>query len=543
MNDAASDSGTAGGGDYASIDDLIELATIRHLEEAPGKYGKDTLSGPSGEGRVYTDPNEPWEWAAENGVAGSEESAKKADTVKINGDDTITMEYVGDPGKITWVLKGGQAWDEVYSRFEEVKPTFERTETYVPTGYTNCLEILANAKKKLKPVESLEDQAESLLEIDATNSGSGSDKEALKSIFGNTTTDWDCISKISGNLSHWDGRAAEIFKGVYIDRFPSVLTGQMLVAAVLEQALSIVRTAFTSTFHESNASLQDTYQLLEAFPDVSEGQAGATDWKQVLGYVSGASAAFAGAAALIPGPGTAISGVATIVSGGATLGAMVVESPTHKELEGKPRYIKGGTVVKIMDNFHQRLKSFLDAVQNSENELKKWLEGFNDVVSDKNTEGITVYTTWGDDVVLKQWNSFFEIKPPDLGKIDSGTSHDAISSENGLGSAPDEGASFSGELEQLLKTGYKYLPQLADNYSSLSVSNADDDIESAFTRDGGTSPVYSPWIELFQVFDSMITNSETHLGDVAKGLITAAESYASADTAAGDELRRTSDYI
>lgn len=46
MNDLASDSGTAGGGDYATIDDLIELATIRHIHDAEcdsvGWYGRNS---------------------------------------------------------------------------------------------------------------------------------------------------------------------------------------------------------------------------------------------------------------------------------------------------------------------------------------------------------------------------------------------------------------------------------------------------------------------------------------------------------------------
>lgn len=532
------------------VDELIDIATTRHLEDDPHKV-------------VCEDADGPYKYLMENHWSGGDnlDEVRQEFHVDVvdNGDDSYTVNPPGaafDPK--TFYVQYGQAWQSERAIFEYVKKNFEQVLSYDQHAFGVPVLQMEMTRDDLTPVADLETYADELLDADLieTDPEADEDDESAESPMDkfNVADRWDSAAVVSESLSSWHGDAARMFKGAYTDRLPSILTGQMMVARVLEQSISIVGESFKGVRRESTGLLYEATNMLELYPYHTPVESDSTDWKSVLENVAGVAGAVGGIAAVLPGPGTAIAAGAGVVAGTATLGSMVVESPEHQAAVAEPVPVEGDTVVEIMSNFNQRIGKYISVVDDTESLLARELGDFSDFVTDKTTNGATVYLTWGDDVVLSQWNSFFEPIEPALGSIGSDTGHSDISDTDMMGHAPREGEAFAADLQSLLNAGNDYLPDLGGNYSRMGNKDTVDGLEEAFTRtEHGSNPaagdytsslqgpLYPVWVDLHEVFTSMLTNTGSNLSAAGQALVIIAHSFAAEDEAAAAALRESSE--
>lgn len=525
------------------VEALIDLATSRYIEEDQQNL-------------VVQSESEIWQWICDAGYAGGPEAAKTADVVTNHGDQSVTVEITmsqdiesNADGKVTFYVEHGEAWNAIRKQFEYVKSSVEYAMSFSRDGLDSSAVDMQIICDGLKPSSDMASNADALLSTNISDFGS---KDKMAGAF-EVSDNWSAAPAVSSALADWTGIAAETFRGVYTDRIPSIAAGQLMVAMVLEQSISTVAAAFKNLRSETALLIIDVINYLDVYP-ISNLEIDGVPWNTILTAVSGAATIVAGIAAPIPGPGTAISVTATIIAGAATLGAMVVEDPVHQELVSTPVPIEGDTVTQIMGNFKNRIDAYITAAENAEKVMAKAVSGYTEFFTDKTARGITVHLTHGGELSLSQWNSFFALKEPAIADVSSDTSYSKVSDIDLMGKAPDQGESFAGNLQKLLRSGHDWLPDMASTFDSFGSKGADEGLQDGFTREhsgynnavgeftsSDAGPLYPVWIELYEAFNSMVSQTSSNLNAAAEGLIAAAEAFAGQDHAAASELRESSE--
>ena len=534
------------------LDDLIDLVTTAHIQDNP-------------DNTVYKDESDLWNWVAKVGFSGSPAEAKTYFTqggnmpgpppghANYNSDDTIDIQLEGAAwNKQTWYKYKGSAWQGQRPQFEYSKPHFDQAMSYSYDGLDNGCFLMKMYEDDLTPKGNItENEIDDLTKVNVSTSGGKSPTSGAQQIFSEESNEWNEAGAASKFLEPWQGRMAEVFKGAYIDRLPSILVGQCMTAKVLEQSLTICKDSYHGVRWQTQDLLDQAIELFQVYPFQGDGSSGdSTDWKTILSDVSGVATVVAGISTFFP-PAYPVTALATIVAGGAAIGANIVESPKHKESLSNEIKLEGHSASEIYANFVLRIQTYLGEVDNTEQILKKTLSDYKTKVEDKSTGGATIYLTFGNDLQLTQWESFFALKKPGVASIDSSDSYSDISNSDNMGAAPATGEQFSGDLNELFKVGQVYLPDLANNYGALTISDASDGVEKGFTRtsavstrqrdytETGSGAVYPAWSALYTVFRQMLSSTEANMRDAGKGLTAAAVSFAHHDKTAAGKIDQT----
>jgi hypothetical protein len=139
------------------------------------------------------------------------------------------------------------------------------------------------------------------------------------------------LDKVKGTESYiedWTGVAAKNFKSFFIDPFPSVVSNQFTVAAVLKAALEAEQAVWAAVRTDIDTIAHKVLAALDNMDDC-----GKNEW--TVGFTVLASIAFVGAALAVPGGGIAVG---LTVAGGAfstAAAAPVVGDPPATDYHGE----------------------------------------------------------------------------------------------------------------------------------------------------------------------------------------------------------------
>ncbi|MEV0649199.1 hypothetical protein AB0I28_28485 [Phytomonospora sp. NPDC050363] len=544
MAETFDDGGASGEGDWKStLERLLDLATDRHIEDNPQcvvvtealQPYREQLGASALWGHATTDPASLRSYLLEQAYA-------------FEYDDMVVFD-MPDGRRLSYYLRGGAAWLEVRSTFDGVKAQFEAVMSYSPDSMAGPYQAVKRIRENLTPVTNLSEEFTRLTGPQIT------DAQGELQDYATFNQNWGAYAEIGESLVAWRGMAAEIFNGAYINLIPSILTGQTLVAKVLEDSLDIAATSYTQLRLHAVAALNDAVDILALYPaPVYFGDP--FDWATTLDIIAAGAGTISGVTGFEPGAGTAVSVVFALVAGAASLAKTVIGSPEHVEAKRKPVKIEGDSAREIASNFELLIRTYQNTVHNTEETLRRTLAGFQSFVDDRSAPGVVVRLTWGGDYPVSQRNTFFETMRPSLGDLNADTGFATISGNDYMGEPPHSGAYFATDLQRLLQSGHQWLPDLAANYHGLSGSGAANGVEAAFTRDthgysvsdsesyAGISKgvLYPQWIVLYDELMSMLKTSGDNLDAAASGLIAAAIAYAEQDDAAAKELKDTSAY-
>ena len=522
------------------LDELLDLATTRCIEEIDGNMVVESLDD------AYIN-------LAETGYMGYHDAGELRrhlePYVQSNGDGSYNPYPPSDPtdtdtdylSGTTWYINQGPAWREVRSQFEDLVPLFEQINSHRPDNFAYPLAAMRQIRDDLTPVQDLEDRVDELLTIDIDVNPETNNPIAISP----DGDRWAAMKGVHEAIYNWRGDAAMIFKGTYTSRFPSILTGQMLVASILVQALEMLDASFRELRNESTILVSDTIDMVEisAYAETTSD----VDWATILNTIAGAGTIVAAISAPFPGVGNGIAVAAGIISGGATLLATYLnEDEEFAESKASPVPLEGNTIVEVMDSFRKRTIRYLDVVHGIETFLSEQLPLWQDYFTDRNAPGITIPLIWSNDVELSQWNSFFQPKRPAIADVSDSTNVSDFSSHHMLGDPPREGASFAADLEMLLKAGEQHLPEIAGNYSGLVGRGVTDDLPSAFSRQTSSGEskgaAFQPWMNLYGAFEDMLTGTGENLALAADALVSAANTFAANDVEAAESLAKDSNF-
>lgn len=548
-DDAIDSSGGHGSSDWHHLlERLLDLATDRHIEDDPYSMVcvdmlqayRENLGTASQWGHATGDPASLRAYLLEEQYA-----------VEYAGNDTVVLD-MPDGRQLTYYVHGGAAWRGIRAKFDGVKAVFGDAMSHSPDSLAVNAESMRQVAAVLKPVDNPSGQLDKLTETNLA--GIQGTESALRGLE-NFNARWGAFSSIDGGLAPWDGVAAEIFRGAYIDTIPSILTGQTIVATALADSLTITSNAYRGLRDESLHALRSAVDIMALYPArlmTSE----PFDWSATLDIVAGVAGTVSGVTGFEPGPGTVVSVVAALIAGTASLAKTIIGSPELTEAKARPVNIGGDSALEIMMNFEVLLRTYQNTVTGTEEVLKRTLAGLQAVVDDRAAPGIVIRLTWGGVYPVSQRNTYFETMRPALGDLDSDTKYSTISSNDYMGVPPDSGAPFAADLQRLLLMGHEWLPQLSANYHGLSGSGAASGVDAAFTRsvhgysvgDGeshaGVSKgvLYPQWIALYDDLMGMLKTSGDNLDAAATGLIAVAIAYAEQDDAAAGVLKNDSQY-
>ncbi|MFD0557851.1 hypothetical protein ACFQ3B_12490 [Stackebrandtia endophytica] len=536
--------------------------TDRFIEFDMGGAGDDASVH-----HLYDDDMYPWEWLVEQGFDGSAEQAREhflhgsavdgERSMPVTGsaietdDDQVVIEREGlIYGPDVFVKRGGKRWQEVRSWFEGIKKPYETALSFPKDAFISPGLRMGFAVDDLTPAAEITDaDVDQLSNVDLTVAG---DEPAISKDLNNRLLEndkWSDARTADGFLEGWQGRGAQIFKWVFLERRPSILLGQASTAKALQQSVEILEEAYRNVRIESFTRIWDAEEIFELYPDHSGASGDEVDWVTVLNTVAGAATVVAGGASMVAWTphGATVAGIATIVAGGATIAANVVGSPGHEAEVDKEIKIDGDTVYDLYWNWYDQIQSFIRTVLNSEQVIGQALTDMRlRIEESKSNDGASLETTFGDKEELTEYYSFFVPLAAGEGSFTPGT-------VDGMGPASpngDTGVAFSGDLNELFKAAVNHLPAVADVYRQQAGRDADADMASATQRTVYETAPYGsetsasqsngaalqPWLDLHAAFQSMMTESETNYRDAAEQLRAAAISYRDGDDEAASYL-------
>jgi|GEM_PF-5565528 len=548
------------------LDDIIDLVTDRFIQF---DMGGDVYDGGTNH-HVYETDMYPWEWLVQQGgFSGSPQEAKEyflnggqapaGDDGSMAGgsavetdDDQVIIQRSGAAFTTpdVFVKHKGKKWMEVRGWFEGIKKPYETALSFQQNAFISPEMRMGFAVDDLIPVGSITDaDVEELSRTDVSNAG---DDPAISSDLNdrlNGNDNWNDARTADRFLEGWQGRGAQVFKWTFLERRPSILVGQSLTARALHQSVEILNGAYTNVRSESYSRMWDAQEIFELYPFHNGTGSSATDWKNILTNVAGVATIVAGGATMVSWnpAGATVAGIATIVAGGASLGANIVESPGHEAEVSKKLKIEGEKVADIYWNWYDQIQSFINTVLNSEQVIGDNLTALRTrIEQSKTNSGASLVTTFGDQVDLTEYQSFFAPKAPGEGSFTPGTVDGmGPSSPNG-----DSGAAFSGDLNELFKVAVNHLPAVASVYSQQAGREADGDMSSATQRTmyesspyGGDSyasqsngAALQPWLDLHAAYEEMMNASATNFQAAAEDLKSAAIYYRDKDDEAAENL-------
>ena len=521
---------------------LLDLAADRHIEEDPSRI-------------VYTEPMQPYEEllgaAGPWGITTNDPAALRRHLLENAyaveyANDTVVVD-MPDGREVVYYLHGGKAWRGERTRFENAVPLFERVVSYDAARFKAPIARMTALREDLRPVPGFEDQ------VDAFIAGSAS-PDTLKAAVSALNPAWgDQPRLVDEDLVDWHGDAARAFKGACLYRLPSILTGQTVVAKVLEDALVIVSNSYAGMRGQAARTLEDAIDVVALYPSMV-GPATPANWALVLNIVSGVAATITADSAVV-GQLT-VASAAAIVSGTAAVASAIIGAPANPEVAKPPPSVEGGTVIEIMANFEAVIKKYLDAVDNTERTLARVLGDFDAYVMERGPDVAIVGQTTSGDIGLSRHEAFFKVRSPEITLI-AGSSAGVLDDETNMGPAPEHGKAFSLNLEALLKSGHHRLPSLGDVYFGLAGRGADGGLDSAFSRtsfgyvpgQGGdytattTGVLYPAWASLYDTLTSkLLRGSGDALVAAGEALVLIAKAFAEADAAAAAHLSTFTQY-
>lgn len=502
------ESTTSSNTDLVLIDEIIDLATTKHIEE-------DT------ENVVYdTD-------------ADFKEIIDGPGVTRIEKDHGNGSYDISGWGPSFACIKHGDYWYGVRGQFEYIKDTFQIVDSYKSDWLSDPIQGIGEICRMLAP-------SSPATEIESLSSSNKSETLTVNS-------SWADAESAAEFLEDWHGRAAEAFRGIYINRIGWILCGHTLIAQCLSQSLLAVNSSYGAVKSESMKAANVIYDMLEAYSPTS----GLTEEDKkhastTLAVIAGIGTIVAAAAA-VPTGGASIAAAAGIISGMASIASAAANNIEVKDLESKLN-LGGDTVVDIMDSLETYVRTVIDISMQAEKELAKSLQDCNEYSRGESSEdGISVSMTIGEDIKLKHIEAYFCPREPLLSGVSPDSTHADVQSNDLMGQHENEGYDLAMELSQLLKVGHEYVPSLASNFSDLAGKNVGGNIAPGLTHLDGdgqsVAPLLESWNALYERLNYLMSKTAENLNIAADGLILAAESFAAQDEVAAAELREASKYF
>lgn len=489
------------------IDELIDLAATKHIEETP-------------EHKVYTDETS----------LNQHLKPDKNKTIIDHGNDSYDVHVKGAIHSFV-CLKRGEYWNKVRAEFEYISDTYQIINSYEPYDLVSAISELKTIRDILRPSSPYTEIA------NAEKPGA----TALQ--VNNSWVDRDTVSEFTEG---WNGHAVQAFRGVYIDRIPWILCGHTLMVQCLIESLDTVFSSYRNLQAESLNAAQTTRNALEVLPNGGMTKKDQASWNQNLAIFSGVAAAIGGAAAAIPTGGTSIAAAAGLISGAASIASGVVDKIDVTE-PNNAMNISGETAVQIMDSFEEYMRTAINISTNSEEVMAKIVQECHDYASSTEFSDVSVPMSIGEDIRLNQRQAYFCPATPELASK-SATSHGEVESSEFMGPHEHTGHLLAVELSELLKVGHEYVPNLASNFGNLAGKDVTFGLSKGLTHlssDGtsGKSALFGPWNELNDLLNEYMSDTESNLNLAADVLVLAAESFAERDEEAAAKLRESSEYF
>lgn len=373
----------------------------------------------------------------------------------------------------------------------------------------------------------------------------------LRGKFDTGQSPWHDAGEASTKLENWTGRAASVFRAVYLNQLPVILVGQMAVAKALYEALTIAEATFLGAY-------DDGQKLAQAGIDSLEGtDTGSIDvnWTEGMTMIYNLSALAAGVAAVIPGA-QPLAAVLTL-SAGASGFAAYVAGKVEKNSGSGEILIEATSADGVASDIKKQVEKIHQVVEDIEKTTGELLQQFYDMVT-SSEKGADVSTAW-DDVSLTVRETYFEPRSPGkeaghgngLSTVGKAATNDKSGNDptyddlrdGVMGTTGHTGAVLGLEIDNMWEAGNKHIPNLADRYGDVAstVGSGDSGVETSFTRDGGSGTLYPAWVQLHEELLNILKGSDRNLVLVGAALCLAAEEYANQDAAAAAEIRKNHD--